>query len=223
MARDGGSTNKTEEQLTETEENEDPKGFSVSDRRHWARRQQGEELEEPTEPGERLPTYVEQLTAQMEQKDVTLKEYIAAHKKTKEEMEAARARMAQDMERRLERHKQEFLAGLLPVLDNLERAVAAGENHPDFDGLLKGITMVRDLFMQKLRDEGVERISAVGEPFNPEIHEAMSLMDVDTPEKDNKVVEELSPGYLYRDSLLRAVQVCVGQHRASSSKAEEDE
>lgn len=222
MAREGGSKKKTEKKGSEPRKDEEAKKFSVSDKRHWARRQRGEEVGEPTDPGERLPTYVEQLTAQMEQKDATLKEYIAAHKKMKEEMDAARARLGQDMERRLERHKQEFFAGLLPVLDNLERAVAAGENHPDYDGLLKGISMVRDLFMQKLKDEGVERFSAVGEVFNPEVHEAMSVLDVEAPEQDNKVIEELTPGYLYKDSLLRAAQVRVGQHAVSSRKAEEE-
>lgn len=212
MARDASSGKEANRQRAERKGEDEPKGFHVSDRRHWVRRSRGDEMEEPVEPGERHPTFVRELTEKMERSEVTLREYITAHKKMKEETEAARARIAQDMERRLELHKQEFFSGLLPVLDNLERALAAGEDHRDYDGLLKGITLVRDLFVQKLKAEGVERMSAVGEAFNPEFHEAMSVVDVDTQEMDNTVIEELSPGYLYKDHLLRAAQVRVGQH-----------
>ena len=209
-----------EEAQAEIAQREEDKSFTISDRRHWARRQRGDELEEPAEPGERLPTYVEELKAEAEEKDATLKEYIASYKKVKEEMEAARARLAQDMERRLERDKQEFFAGLLPVLDNMERALATGENHQDYEGLLKGIIMVRDLFLQRLQSEGIERIASVGEPFDPAIHEAMDVVAVEAADQDNKVVEELCPGYLYRDHLLRAAQVRVGRYAAGSSKGD---
>ena len=219
MAQAGDSKAKTEEEKqAEAVLSDEEKPFTVSDRRHWARRQQGEELAEPVETAERLPTYVEELKAQMEEKDATLREYIASYKTAKEEMEAARARMAQDMDRILERHKQEFFAGFLHCLDNLERAVAAGENHQDYDGLLQGVMMVRDLFLQKLRDESIERIDAVGEPFDPAIHEAMDIVAVEEPSQDNTVVEELSPGYRYKDQLLRPTQVRVGRHAAGSSE-----
>ena len=209
-----------EEAQAEIAQREEDKSFTISDRRHWARRQRGDELEEPAEPKERLPTYVEELKAEAEEKDATLREYIASYKKVKEEMEAARARLAQDMERRLERDKQEFFAGLLPVLDNMERALATGENHQDYEGLLKGIIMVRDLFLQRLQSEGIERIAAVGEPFDPAIHEAMDVVAVEAADQDNKVVEELCPGYLYRDHLLRAAQVRVGRYAAGSPKGD---
>ena len=222
MGPPGDSKQKAEEeaQAEIAQREEEDKSFTVSDRRHWARRQRGDELAEPAEPKERLPTYVEELKAEAEEKDATLREYIASYKKVKEEMEAVRTRLAQDMERRLERDKQEFFAGLLPVLDNMERAVATGENHQDYEGLLKGINMVRDLFLQRLQAEGIERIDAVGEPFDPEIHEAMDVVAVEAADQDNVVVEELCPGYLYRDHLLRAAQVRVGRHTAGSSKGD---
>ncbi|MCH7768955.1 MAG: nucleotide exchange factor GrpE [Nitrospinae bacterium] len=221
MGPPGDSKQKAEEEAqAEIAQREEDKSFTVSDRRHWARRQRGDELAEPTEPKERLPTYVEELKAEAEEKDATLREYIASYKKVKEEMEAARARLAQDMERRLERDKQEFFAGLLPVLDNMERALATGENHQDYEGLLKGIIMVRDLFLQRLQSEGIERIASVGEPFDPAIHEAMDVVAVEAADQDNKVVEELCPGYLYRDHLLRAAQVRVGRYAAGSPKGD---
>lgn len=206
------------ESKAKSEEGNEAKSFTVSDRRHWARRQQGEELAEPVEPAERVPTYVEELKAALEDKDATLREYIASYKTAKEEMEAARSRMAQDVERRLEHHKQEFFAGLLHCLDDLERAVAAGENHQDYDGLLQGVKMVRDLYLQKLENESIERIAAVGETFDPEVHEAMDVVEVDEPDDDNTVVEELSPGYRYKDRLLRPAQVRVGRYAAGSSE-----
>jgi molecular chaperone GrpE len=223
MVKDQQPSSDKEEERTAPPERPSDKGFTVSDRRHWVRRQQGEPLEEAKDPGERLPTYVEELKAKIEEKEAKLQEFKASFRKMKEEMEAARARMAQDMERRLELHKQEFFARLLPCLDDLNRAVAAGENHQDYEALLKGITMVRDLFFQRLQEEGIQPVATVGEAFDPAVHEAMAVVEVDEPEKDNKVIEELSPGYLYRDHLLRPAQVRVGQLRDTSIKEEKGE
>lgn len=221
MAKEAISEEKSGKKKHRGEERASSKAFAVSDRRHWARRQEGEELKEPVEPSERLPNYVERLKAQMEEKDATLREYISSYKKMKEEMEAARARLGKDMERRLELHKLEFFSGLLPILDNLDRAVAAAEGHQDHEGLLKGVAMVRDLFLQKLQAQGIERMQAVGEAFDPKMHEAMAVVEVEPPEEDNTVVEELSPGYLYKDTLLRAAQVKVSQRAAGSAEGEQ--
>ncbi|MCH6568307.1 MAG: hypothetical protein IH801_08115, partial [Nitrospinae bacterium] len=71
MGPPGDSKQKAEEeaQAEIAQREEEDKSFTVSDRRHWARRQRGDELAEPAEPKERLPTYVEELKAEAEEKD----------------------------------------------------------------------------------------------------------------------------------------------------------
>lgn len=90
---------------------------------------------------------------------------------------------------------------LLPVLDNLERAVVAGEQNDDKDALLEGIKMIEKQFLDSLSGIGVEKIKAVGEPFDPEKHNAVMTEESDMEE--NTVIDELLAGYSYKDKIVR--------------------
>jgi len=99
---------------------------------------------------------------------------------------------------------------ILPVLDNMERALAAGREGGEdrLEAVLKGIDLTIKLFRSVLARGGVERIKAVGEPFNPDVHEA--LMQGESPEVSvDTVAEELEAGYTMRGKVLRAARVRV--------------
>lgn len=99
------------------------------------------------------------------------------------------------------------LEKLLPVLDNLERAVAAGEDSGEASGVLEGVKMVKKQFEDALTAIGVTPIQAVGQPFDPERHNAVMTQESDQPE--NTVLEELMKGYLYQDKVIRHSMVKV--------------
>ena len=88
------------------------------------------------------------------------------------------------------------VAKLLPVMDNLDRAIAAAESNDDKDALLSGIKMVRNQFADALGDIGVSEIEAVGKAFDPEKHNAVMMED--SEEASNTVIDELAKGYIYK-------------------------
>jgi molecular chaperone GrpE len=103
-----------------------------------------------------------------------------------------------------------LLEQLLPVVDNFERALAASQTNADFDSLAKGIDMVFRQISQVLEQEGLKPIQAVGEPFNPEFHQA--IMQVESEEyEEGIVVEEVQKGYFIKDKVLRPAMVKVSQ------------
>jgi molecular chaperone GrpE len=131
--------------------------------------------------------------------------------------------------KRAQREKQELLAGpgegfvldLLPVLDNLERAVAAARNAARnghaLESLLKGVELTMRMFQGVLARNGVERIAAAGEPFDPHRHEALVQEERDGVSAET-VVEELEAGYVLRGRVLRPAKVKVAKPRAGGAE-----
>ena len=114
---------------------------------------------------------------------------------------------------------EELIRALLPVIDNLERALdhPVGENP---DGIIEGIKITINQFHQVLEKFGVTRIAAEGEPFDPSKHEAM--MQVESSEHEpNTVVSELQKGYFLNDRLLRPAMVSVAQSPREPQEGEE--
>ena len=101
----------------------------------------------------------------------------------------------------------ETIAPLLPVVDNLERAVSAAENAGDDGSVLEGIKMIKKQFDDALSSIGVEPIAAVGNEFDPERHNA--VMTEDSDEAENTVIEEFQKGYIYKDKVIRHSMVKV--------------
>jgi molecular chaperone GrpE len=120
------------------------------------------------------------------------------------------------LEDRAKQGQFSFLTTLLPVLDNLNRAIEASEQDPSLDHLRDGVKGTARSFEQALISVGVEAIPAVGANFDPELHEAIDMAEV-SPEMDGKVTAEYSRGYKFGDRLLRASRVQVGKGRAQSA------
>ncbi len=180
--------------------------FKVTDRRHWVHEDGAGELEEPQPE---IPSYVKQLKDEAEDKDKRLREYIAAYKAKTTEIDDIKDRLKRENQARLDQFKAGFFADLIPVFDNLKRASNA--DTADADALLQGLRMTVDQFEQKLKDNGVTSIDAVGRKFNPTTDEACMTVPSEDPEKDNMVLEELEPGYMFGDKLLKPVKVKVAK------------
>jgi len=96
------------------------------------------------------------------------------------------------------------------VLDSLDRSLASGS---EANGLAEGVRLVRAQLAQVLSDFGVERIDSVGQPFDPEQHEAVDVVLVDSPSQHNRVAEEWEAGYRYGGRVLRPARVRVARLR----------
>ncbi|HEX8567250.1 MAG TPA: nucleotide exchange factor GrpE [Pyrinomonadaceae bacterium] len=126
-----------------------------------------------------------------------------------------RERMRKTLEQRAMQGQFNFLTTLLPVLDNLHLAIRAAENNPD-QNLLAGLQGTVNGFEMALLQVGVEPVLAVGDQFNPELHEAVDIVEAD---EDGVVTAEYSRGYRFGERLLRPARVQVG--RASAQAAAE--
>lgn len=98
------------------------------------------------------------------------------------------------------------IAKLLPVLDNLDRAIASVTEDAD-NGVLDGVKMIKKQFDDALTEIGVMPIEAVGNPFDPEKHNA--VMTAESDGEENIVLEEFMKGYIYKDKVVRHSMVKV--------------
>jgi molecular chaperone GrpE len=117
---------------------------------------------------------------------------------------------------RAQREKVDFIAELLPVLDNLQQAVEVAKDDPS-NPIVEGLRGVLANFESSLAGAGVEPIEAINEEFNPELHEAVEISAVE-PEMDGRVVGEYSRGYRIGDRLLRAARVKVGRYSENTNR-----
>jgi molecular chaperone GrpE len=122
------------------------------------------------------------------------------------EFENFRKRAARELVEARDRARGELLGELLPVLDNLERALDAAEHH-DEGKVLGGVRLTRDLFVELLRRSGVEEIETVGTPFDPHVHDAM--LEQASDQKEGMVAAVLERGYRQGDRVLRPARVAV--------------
>ena len=100
---------------------------------------------------------------------------------------------------------------LLPVIDNLERAIAAEVTDEQSISLKKGVEMVLESLNVALKEEGIEEIPAKGEQFDPNIHQAVQIVPVSEGVEADTIVEVLQKGYKLQDRVLRASTVIVAQ------------
>jgi molecular chaperone GrpE len=153
-----------------------------------------------------------------EQYQRTLEELEAWKQKAEEHYEMfLRARADLDNYRKRVRKEKEEAAkyavaplaeAILPVVDNLERALAAGGNAADAKALHEGVEMVHRQLLQVLRQVGVEPIESVGQPFDPHLHNAV-MQEETSDVEPGIVVAELQKGYLFKDRVLRPAMVKV--------------
>ena len=156
----------------------------------------------------RYPSYVEELIAKVKETERQFQE-----KKTQidEEIGRVRTRLENDFEQRIEEESRKLALPFLEVLDNLGRALDASAKNASVKHLREGVEMTAHLFRAKLSAIGVEAIPAKGQPFDPNVAQAVGMVPVSDAAHDGIVIEELQTGYTMRGHLLRPAQVRVGQ------------
>ena len=140
-------------------------------------------------------------------------EYLDLAKRTKADFENYRKRMAGDVQAAFTKGKGELLRDVVPVLDDLERAIQAAGLDPEGDsedGLSHGVLLVFRSLRDSLSRNGVEAVDPKGERFDPTSHEALSTVGADGVES-GVVVEVLQKGYRLGDQLIRPARVVVSE------------
>jgi len=124
------------------------------------------------------------------------------------EFDNFRKRQREDGSRMASLAREDIILKLLPIIDNFERALQSADAQHSFESLVEGVQLTLRQITDMLKQQGVEPIEAVGEQFNPELHEAMMRVDSDEyPE--NTVVDEFEKGYTINGKVLRPSRVRV--------------
>ena len=129
------------------------------------------------------------------------------------DFENTKKRLERDREISLKYAEENILKELLPGIDNIERAIEQGKEANSIESLLKGVELTRDGLLATLERFGVKPLESVGEPFDPNLHEALAMEETDEMDP-NMVLRVFQKGYLYKDRLLRPAKVIVSKPRA---------
>jgi molecular chaperone GrpE len=139
----------------------------------------------------------------------TAADYDNFRKRTRRELDEARRSGREDL-----------LRAVLPVFDNVERAIQSASRTNDVKAMADGLQMVQRQFIEALGREDIKRVPTVGLAFDPSIHEA--IQQVETSEHaPGTVIAEVQPGYVLGDRLVRAAMVVVAKAKAGEGGAGE--
>ena len=204
---------------------DDDAEIRVTDRRRILLDDDAEvERKDEVEPPNLKPSYVEELEARTqaaEQKVLEVQSrFDQLRKQLQTETDATRQRLNRAADERALRDKADFIAGLLPVLDNLQRATEAADTGGAPEVIAEGLRRTAASFESALAAAGVEPIEAVGESFDPELHEAIETAEV-SAEDEGKVLSEHARGYRIGERLLRPARVKVGRYSEKANQAAE--
>ncbi len=156
------------------------------------------------EPLEITPEEVSMLADELEAARRERDEYLDDMRRMKAEMENSRKRLERERTRYVQVASERLVGELLPVLDNLERALEAQGD------VREGVRATRDQLVAVLAREGLAQIHSDGESFDPAVHEAVMSMPSDEHEEDT-VVQTLEPGYMLNDRTIRPAKVIVSK------------
>ena len=158
-----------------------------------------------------LEADIEQLQAQLAQKDELLRKANQRADQANAEIEAVQRRVEGASAKELEQRTRKLLEGFLPVLDNMDRAIIAARGNPASADVVEGIELMRREMLTSLGRFGVTHAPAKGERFDPNRHEAIAVVPVTDAAQDGIVIDVMREGYLIGDATLRPAGVAVGK------------
>jgi molecular chaperone GrpE len=163
---------------------------------------------EPQEFPESTPETVELLRQRLAEKEAEAAANLDRYLRERAELENARKRLQREKTDAVRFACESLVRDLLPIIDNLERAVDHAAGDGNGESLLEGVRLVLKGALDLLERNGIRRIEAKGARFDPAQHEALAQVP-DAGREPNEVVEQFLPGYQMHERLLRPAQVSV--------------
>jgi len=141
--------------------------------------------------------------------------------RTKAEIENVKRRAQRDVENARKYSVEKFASDLLPVVDSLEQGIETSKNTQDISALREGMEMTVKMFISTLEKQGLIQVHPTGEKFNPEFHEAMSMVESDEIDTDH-VITVFQKGYQLNGRLVRPARVVVSRGQADVPTIDEN-
>lgn len=212
-------------------DNKDKKQFGNTEEARDIRRPAGEDNEEVMDvidPEDENQELEEAVTAEQDENDklqkdledlnnALAKEKEALEKEKKEymflmaEFDNFRKRTIKEKAEILRNGAEKVLSGLLPIVDDFERGLAATADNSDANAIREGMELIYNKLIKYLDANGVKAIDSTGKDFDADYHEAIATIPAPTPDLKGKVVDTTQKGYLLNDKVLRHAKVAVGE------------
>lgn len=160
-------------------------------------------FEEEVETANGQSSIIEEYQAKLEEADTR-------YLRLQADYDNFRRRTKLDSEANQKYRAQNIITDLLPVLDNFERALQTQVDQEQAKSLLQGMEMVYRLLNEAIKKEGVEPIDAIGKEFDPHLHQAVMLVEVEDTDS-GIIIEEFQKGYKLKDRIIRPSMVKVSQ------------
>ena len=156
-------------------------------------------------------TETERLTLDLESKQTEIAALNDKNLRLFAEFDNFRKRTAKEKLEMLQTAGVGTLMTMLPVMDDMERAITNNATVEDVEAVKQGLKLIHQKFSKILNDQGVKAMHAKGEPFDPEFHEAITKAPAPTPDLKGKVLDVIERGYLMNDKVIRYAKVVVGE------------
>ena len=161
-------------------------------------------------------------TQKEEKKELTPDEKIAELEKQVEELKNQqlykvaefdnfRKRVMQEKADLIKNGGAKVITTLLPIIDDLERAQQNMDNYEDVEAVKEGLNLIIDKFFKLLAQEGLKKMDVVGQPFDSDLHEAITMVPGQPDEQKGKVMDCLTAGYTLNDKVIRYAKVAVAE------------
>lgn len=191
------------------EERETPGGQeTMVDSADQEKNMEEENLSSETEEAKENENLEHDKAGKKDPKDVQIEEMQDRLMRQMAEFDNFRKRTEKEKSAMYEVGAREMIEKILPVLDNFERALAAVPEEEKGSSFAEGVEMIYKQFIKTLEDAGVEMIEAVGQQFNPDVHNAVMHIE-DEAYGENEISQELQKGYKYRGTVVRHSMVQV--------------
>jgi len=126
------------------------------------------------------------------------------------EFDNFRRRTIKEREEARKTEGKELIVALLPVLDDFERAMKSMEKATDVAPIKEGVTLVQHKLKNILGQKGLKPMESIGQPFDADVHEAITNIPAPNEDLKGKVIDEMEKGYLLNDKVVRFAKVIVG-------------
>ncbi len=127
------------------------------------------------------------------------------------EFENYKRRMIKERVEHAKYEGAEIIKIILPVIDDFERAIKSFETAEDVNAIKEGVNLIYNKLKKNMEQKGLKPMTSINEPFNSDLHDAITNLPVEDPAMKGKVVDEIEKGYYYNDKVIRHAKVVVGQ------------
>ncbi len=151
------------------------------------------------------------LEAQLEKSKVEYAELNDKYLRLMAEFDNYRKRTVKEKAELIVNGSADIVTDILPVIDDLERAISNSKNSTDYNAIAEGIELIYGKLMHTLEQKGVKKICPKNEPFNVDFHEAIAMIPAPDEESKGMVLDCAIDGYMLNEKVLRHAKVAVGQ------------